>query len=119
VSVTASNTAALNSPTAWDVRQIELEIEATRHELDRTLDALQGRFSIRRRLQKALRPLRVQGREFAERGEQLARTATAAVRRQPLPYVVAVVTIAALFAARAATRRMREPRFHVEVRRLE
>jgi Protein of unknown function (DUF3618) len=105
MSLPASDTGAAGSRAAVDVRYIEFEIEATRRELDRTLDALQGRFSIRRRLQRTLRPLRAQGRELAERGSQLARTATTAVRRQPLPYVVAFVTVVAVFAARTATRR--------------
>jgi hypothetical protein len=107
VTTPASDADLSRSPARLDVREIEVAIEETRRELDRTLDALQGRFSIRRRFESTLRPLRAQGRELADRGSELARNATEAVRRRPLPYVVGVVTVVAIFAARAAARRTR------------
>ncbi len=90
-----------------DVHQIELEIEATREELERTLDALQARLSPRRRLQAAMRNARDRGSELADRGGALARDAAGVVRRQPLPFVVAAVGVVAVFTARMVIRRRR------------
>ncbi len=92
-------------PGATDVHQIELEIEATRAELDRTLHALQARFSPRLRLRAALQHARDRGSRIADRGGDLARDAAGLVRREPLPFVVAAVGVVAIFAARMVMRR--------------
>jgi hypothetical protein len=99
--------ASSSSPTqaTQDVHRIELEIEATREELDRTLDALQARLSPRRRLEAAMREARDRGSRLADRGGELARDAAGMVRRQPLPFVVAAVGVVAIFAARMVIRR--------------
>ena len=94
-----------SSPAATDVHQIELEIEATREELDRTLDALQARLSPRRRLQAALRNARDRSNRLADRGGELARDAVGLVRREPLPFVVAGVGVLALIAVGMVMRR--------------
>jgi hypothetical protein len=94
-----------SSPAPPEVRQIEAEIEATREELDRTLDALQARLSPRRRLQAALQNARERGSQLADRSGELARDAAEHVRREPLPYVVATVGVIAIFAARMVLRR--------------
>jgi hypothetical protein len=82
------------------VQNIERELEVTRRELDRTLDVLQGRFSVRQRVKEALGPMRARGHEIFERGRDLGRTATAAVRQQPLPYIAAAITVVAFFTVR-------------------
>ena len=88
-----------------EIHRIELEIETTRAELNRTLEALQARLSPRRRLQTALRNARVRGSQIADRSGDLVRDATGVVRREPLPFVIAAVGVVAIFAARAAVRR--------------
>lgn len=88
-----------------EIHQIELEIEATRAELNRTLEALQARLSPRRRLQTALRNARVRGSRIADRSGDLVRDATGMVRREPLPFVIAAVGVMAIFAARTVIRR--------------
>lgn len=88
-----------------DVRQIEADIEATREELGRTLDALQMKFSPRRRLHAALQNARERSAWLVDRGGEIARDAAEAVRRDPLPYVVAAVSVVAIFAARMVIRR--------------
>jgi hypothetical protein len=88
-----------------DVRQIEAEIEATREELGRTLDALELKFSPRRRLHAALQTARERGTQLVDRGGALAHEAAAVVRRDPLPFVVAAVSVVSIFAARMVRRR--------------
>ncbi len=90
-----------------DVHRIELEIEATREELDRTLHALQRRFSPRQRLREAMQNARDRGSRLAGRGGELARDAAGLVRREPLPFVVGAVGVIAIFAARMVMRRRR------------
>jgi hypothetical protein len=94
-----------SSPEPADVRQMEQEIAATRKELSRTLDALQARFSPRQRLHAAIQNARERGSQLADRGGEIAREAAKHVRRDPLPYVVAAVSVIAIFAARTVTRR--------------
>jgi hypothetical protein len=105
MSAAAPELGASSSSENSDVHQIELEIEATREELDRTLNALQARLSPRRRLQAAIRNARDRGSRLADRGGELARDAAGVVRRQPLPFVVAAVGVVAIFAARMVIRR--------------
>jgi hypothetical protein len=87
------------------IHRIELEIEATRAELNRTLEALQARLSPRRRLQAALRNARVRSSQIADRSGDFVRDATGVVRREPLPFVIAAVGVVAIFAARTAMKR--------------
>lgn len=105
MSTAAQDLGSSGSSGTQSVHEIELEIEATREELDRTLDALQARLSPRRRLQAAIRSARVRGNRLADRGGELARDAAGMVKRQPLPFVVAAVGVIAIFAARVAIRR--------------
>ena len=95
----------MNIPELADIHKIELEIEATRAELDRTLEALQARLSPRRRMQTALRNARVRGSQIADRSGDLARDAAGLVRREPLPFIIAAVGVIAIFAARSVIRR--------------
>jgi hypothetical protein len=102
---TAADDLDSSSPDHADVRRIEAEIEATREELGRTLEALEMKFSPRRRLQAALQTARERGSQLVDRGGELARDAAKVVRRDPLPYVVATVCVVAIFAARMVIRR--------------
>jgi hypothetical protein len=95
----------VNTAEPADIHKIELEIEATRAELNRTLEALQARLSPRRRLQTALRNARVRGSRIADRSGDLVRDATGLVRREPLPFIIAAVGVIAIFAARRVIRR--------------
>jgi hypothetical protein len=103
-SSSSASRSASSSTGTQDVREIELEIEATREELNRTLDALQARLSPRRRLQAVMRNARDRGSRIADRGTELARDAADMVKRQPLPFVVATVGVIAIFAARMVIR---------------
>jgi polysaccharide deacetylase 2 family uncharacterized protein YibQ len=88
-----------------DVREIESEIQVTRAELDRTLDALQERLSPRRRLRAALDVAKRRSGMVYDRGGALAREAYGLARREPFPLVVVGIALVAAITAVTARRR--------------
>ncbi len=105
MSTAARTVGSKGSSGTEDVHQIELEIEATREELDRTLDALQARLSPRLRLQAAVRNARERGSRLADRSAELTRGAVELVRREPVPFAAAAVGVLAIIAVGIVIRR--------------
>lgn len=79
--------------------EIERDIELTRRELGRTLDALQARLSVRRRVDAALETAQENGRRFADLAVSTARRFPAAA--------TALVALPVLIFIAARTRRWR------------
>jgi hypothetical protein len=81
-----------------EVRSLELDIEVTRDELDRTLDELQAKLSPRRQLRDAVRAAR-------RNGADLGRIAADYSRRHPVPVVLAGALLLTLAGRRMFARR--------------
>jgi hypothetical protein len=86
MSVTSRNGYAAGSSSGRDPSEIERDIDATREELAKTLDALQARLSIRRRVDSALTSAREGGRTVAD-------IATHVVKEHPVPLAMVAVPL--------------------------
>jgi chromosome segregation ATPase len=76
-----------------DPAEIEREIEHTREELDRTLEALQAKLSPRRQLEQALTHARASSR-------RVTHSAVEMMKRNPVPFaIVGATLLVALIAA--------------------
>jgi hypothetical protein len=83
---------------------IEREIEHTRHELDRTLDALQAKLSPRRRLEEAVDNARDAIDTARSTSRRLAGDVQEMVRRDPVPFIVIGGTLLVAIVAGALIR---------------
>lgn len=84
---------------------IEREIQHTRQELERTLDALQSKLSPRRRLEDAVDTARDAVGMARSTGRRFASRVHKDVRRDPVPYLVVGGTVLAAIVAGALMRR--------------
>jgi hypothetical protein len=85
-------------PLRKDPGEIEREIEQTRQELDRTLEALQAKLSPRRRIEEAVASVRENGLKWA--GDVRER-----VKRDPMPFAVVGGTLLLAIVAGSLMRR--------------
>jgi hypothetical protein len=88
-----------------DPSVIEREIENTRHELERTLDALQAKLSPRRRLEGAMDTARDAMDTARSTGRRVADDVQEMIRRNPTPFIVVGGTLLAAIVAGAWMRR--------------
>jgi len=85
------------SATPRQTEDIEREIEATREELSRTLDALQSKLSVRRRIDEV--------KDVAlERGSAIAAAAVRTVKTYPVPLMILAVPVVWMLFRRDRTR---------------
>jgi hypothetical protein len=87
-----------------DPADIERAIESTRHELDRTLDALQAKLSPRQRLEDAVDTARDAIDTARTTGRRVANDVEEMVRRNPVPFMVIAGTVLAAIVAGALLR---------------